>query len=274
MEYLGEIVGFSYGFQCDQIGTNTLTVLNKNVKISNTRAIADFEVYQANNHFLTYGMLLGSEICLPNGIDLCSSEPQEFGFGFSYFDTVYSSGLVCMNGSLLFSVINSDQIEPLLDQSVTVTSSGNVCYRTVTDENTVDQVNSVVRQAYSTGSGFEFNATGIFLITWNSVIITGSSWMKENVQLALVTDGYYAFFIYIYGSNDAYSNSGFKANGQAATFTGSNSTSNVGMAGVWFYKSFGQSRKTFLNIQNDRIDLIVFDLLLKLKPSQSLVPQM
>jgi hypothetical protein len=102
---------------------------------------------------------------------------------------------------------------------------------------------STINAYYFVSSTVGFNATGAFVATWNHIPYSSNQSLEVNAQIALVTDGYFSFFIMNFGRLDQYTFSSFgnlTGYGYSA-FSGTSSTSNVGLPGTFIYLVNGQS---------------------------------
>jgi hypothetical protein len=117
---------------------------------------------------------------VPTGVNTSVSNIP-LGFSFYYFGVAYTTVTVYTNGMVALGGSSANQLAVAYNQQLSTASTGAVYYKQVTNSSELTFLSSQLVD-YSLYSGFVYNATAAFTITWAKVQ------NMINIQMTLVTD--------------------------------------------------------------------------------------
>jgi hypothetical protein len=198
-------------------------------------------VYQAN--FALYGTFADTFVAT-NSTSQCANNIP-LGFTFIYMSTPFTSVSVCQQAYISLGSSNYDRFKIAATNTTglaTNSSWGTVTYLAVNDSSSLASLTGIINTFYFKSSVVNFTVTGAFMASWNHVPFSSNQSLECNAQIFLATDGYFSFFIMIFGKIDRYSTSfyGNLTNNLVTPFTGNLASSNVGLTGTYIYLVNGQ----------------------------------
>jgi hypothetical protein len=204
-----------------------------------------------NPNFITYATSNDTFLSNLTSLNQCASNIP-LGFTYNYFNTPFTTVSVCQQAYIGLASSNSQsyQIAATNTNGLSINSTfGTVSYRSLIDSATLSNLSSIIKWYYFQSTTVNFAATKGFVATWNNVPYSSNQSFLVNAQTILVTDGFVSFFIMNFGSVDLYtfSSYGNLTSGVFTSFSGSNSTSNVGLPGTSIYLVNGQCKYSKLN---------------------------
>ena len=190
----------------------------------------------------SYGSSNGDQT-LSRGDDSCTA--VNLNFHFYYYENVYTSCCISINGYVSFDDMNSyirpsyhNFIAPFAHDLSTY-SNGNIYYRSISDLQTLNQIGSEISSLCFLNT-VNYMPTNAFIATWDAVppySLSSPANTFASFQLIISTDGSNSFLTINYGSLGFGASSGYYFQYGYTTISINNPelSSNVGVNGKWIY---------------------------------------